>query len=155
MYICLKLRNSLTRFVFTKGKKGEAIMKKGLMLFLVFTFSIVGHGQSFANPNSQQVTVLYAYYESNRNQSLQTVYSNMPIVQVDNPFSYADPLRDSIQYRRQIEYIKPGIGQSRAMVRFKNNTQKKVTSKESNLNRIQFYHLQEKRRKGIKAVFFS
>ncbi len=108
-------------------------MKNLVVLLIVLVFSGFGFAQSSSNSGNEEVSVIYASYQMRGNQNKQKTYSKAPYIQVTNESSNAGPApHDSIQYTKQLESINLVNPQEFAVVKFKNNTQKKVASIEYN-----------------------
>ncbi len=104
-------------------------MKNLAALLFVLTFSGFTFAQNSLNSGTEEVSVIFASYQRGNNLNSRKVYSNVPFIQVSNNSSNASPLPpDSVQYTKQIESINLVNSQEYALVKFRNNTQKKVAS---------------------------
>jgi hypothetical protein len=102
-------------------------MKTMTLLLVVLSFPFLAFSQSSKNFTTEEVSVLYANFVKKNNQNLQLFYGTIPYYDREPTSHLSGNSFISLQYRRELESIKPG-NLNRAEVAFRNNTQKQIES---------------------------
>ena len=108
-------------------------MKNMIAVLIVIAFSSFCYAQNSPSQSTEEVSVISASYAMRENGQQRMVEYRIPVEAINNSTLAAQPPRDNLAIKRQtVPIVDSGNLQNRALVQFKNNTQKKVTSIEYN-----------------------